>query len=503
MSALWQHQTEAIRLIDEALEAGETRIVTKIPTGGGKTRMASEFILLGRYKRVGFFVSRLDLIKQTIDAFRRDGIDRIGVIQPNYYPEPTAAIQICSEQTLARRQIPEFDLVFIDECHLQFRSILDWLDEVQAPVIGLSATPWSRGLGRHYRKFINPTSISELIDRKILCPFTVFAPPGPDLAGVRTIAGDFHEGDLSIACDKKTLIANIVSTWQLRGENRPTIIFAIDRKHAKHLEERFTEAGIACEYVDGNVPMFERQDLFERFRSGETKIISSAGTMDTGVDLPICSCIIDARPTRSVIRDVQGKGRGLRTAPGKTNLIILDHAGNTGRLGLITSIDSDVLDDGEAAVSAERKKDRAIAKINLCPECHVVLPAPKPAKCPQCGHVFFAVTQYTEPGQVRLHGGKPRQKPAVDGDQTKLVRGVPVDLRPEGPQPRPGVSPVRREIQGEAAIQLEGHSASDAAWRGAAKLRSLQGDRLCEGEAVWVNAAISTLMARLFCIPWR
>ena len=85
--------------------------------------------------------------------------------------------------------------------------------------------------------------------------------------------------------------------------------------------------------------------------------------MDTGVDLPACSCIINARPTKSVIRNVQGLGRGLRTAPGKDNLIILDHAGNTRRLGLVTDIDSDVLDDGDAIVSAERKKDRIVPKM--------------------------------------------------------------------------------------------------------------------------------------------
>ena len=107
-------------------------------------------------------------------------------------------------------------------------------------------------------------------------------------------------------------------------------------------------------------------------------------------------CIIDARPTKSVIRNVQGLGRGLRTAPGKDNLIILDHAGNTRRLGLVTDIDSDVLDDGDAIVSAERKKDRIVPKIILCPECHAVLPKPKPQKCPQCGHFFWAVTPYRE-----------------------------------------------------------------------------------------------------------
>ncbi len=260
-------------------------------------------------------------------AFRQAGIANVGVIQGLHrLTDPTAPVQICSEQTLTRRIIPQFDLIFIDECDLQFKKILAWIDDPKlqpTPVIGLSATPWSKGLGKHYHRLINPTSIKDLIEKKILCPFVVYAPPGPDLSRVRTLAGDYHEGDLSEACNTVKLVANIVETWKLRGENRQTILFGIDRKHAKHLEERFTEAGIACEYGAGNTPMFDRQDMFARFRSGETKIISSVGTMNTGVDLPICSCIIDARPTKSVIRDAQGKGRGLRTAPGKDSLIIL------------------------------------------------------------------------------------------------------------------------------------------------------------------------------------
>jgi DNA repair protein RadD len=349
---LWEHQVTSIAEIDEALAAGGTRIVLKIPTGGGKTKIASEFILMKKYinlgKRVGFWMPRLDLVEQTIRAFHQARVAHVGVIQGLHrLTDPTAPVQICSEQTLARRVIPTFDLIFIDECHLQFKKILSWIDDPKlqsTPAIGLSATPWSKGLGKHYHKLINPTSIQNLIDKKILCPFVVYAPPGPDLAGVRTLAGDYHEGDLSAACDTVKLVANIVETWRTRGENRPTILLAIDRKHAKHLEERFTEAGIACAYVDGNTPMFDRQDMFERFRSGTTKIISSINTMDTGVDLPACSCIIDARPTKSVIRNVQGLGRGLRTAPGKDNLIILDHAENTRRLGLVTDIDSDVLE---------------------------------------------------------------------------------------------------------------------------------------------------------------
>jgi DNA repair protein RadD len=50
------------------------------------------------------------------------------------------------------------------------------------------------------------------------------------------------------------------------------------------------------------------------------------------------SCIVDARPTKSEIRFVQTIGRGLRTAPGKDKLVILDHAGNHLRLGMVTDI---------------------------------------------------------------------------------------------------------------------------------------------------------------------
>jgi hypothetical protein len=50
----------------------------------------------------------------------------------------------------------------------------------------------------------------------------------------------------------------------------------------------------------------------------------------------------------------------------------------------------------EAVVSAERAKNRACPDIILCPECHAVLPKPKPPICPQCEHVFFAVTPYQE-----------------------------------------------------------------------------------------------------------
>jgi len=140
-------------------------------------------------------------------------------------------------------------------------------------------------MGLVWQALVTPVTITELIQDEFLCQFRVLAPPGPDLAGVRTTAGDFNERDLSAACDKLKLVGNIIDTWQLRANGLPTLCYGVDRKHAQHLDERFREAGITCEYIDCDTPMFEREEIFERFRKAETTVICNVATLDTGIDL--------------------------------------------------------------------------------------------------------------------------------------------------------------------------------------------------------------------------
>jgi len=171
---------------------------------------------------------------------------------------------------------------------LRSKAINDWLLDpawAKAKFIGLSATPWARGMGLVWQALVTPVTITELIQDEFLCQFRVLAPPGPDLAGVRTTAGDFNERDLSAACDKLKLVGNIIDTWQLRANGLPTLCYGVDRKHAQHLDERFREAGITCEYIDCDTPMFEREEIFERFRKAETTVICNVATLDTGIDL--------------------------------------------------------------------------------------------------------------------------------------------------------------------------------------------------------------------------
>ena len=181
-----------------------------------------------------------------------------------------------------------------------------------------------------------------------MSPFVVFAPTEPDLSDVRTVAGEYHQGELADACNTSPLVGDVIDTWLQRGEDRPTLCYGVDRAHAEHLQQRFLEAGVPAEYVDCYTPNDERERIFRRFDAGTTRIICNVGTLTTGFDRDV-RCIIDAKPTKSEILFVQTIGRGLRTATGKDKLIVFDHAGNHLWLGLVTDIHHEHLDDGKSA----------------------------------------------------------------------------------------------------------------------------------------------------------
>jgi len=361
------HQACALEALRASLRAGNKRPLLQAPTGFGKTLTAAHIIAraLERDYRVVFTVPALSLVEQTADAFRKEGIDCVGVLQGDHaLTDPSQPVQICSIQTLARREKPEAALVIVDEAHRMFESVNAWMSHpawADVPFVGLSATPWSRGLGKYYDDLIVAARAAELIEAGFLSPFVVYAPSQPDLTDVRTVAGEFYQGELADACNKSTLVGDVVATWLARGENRPTLAYGVDRAHAEHLQQRFLEAGIAAEYIDAFTDNAVRERIFRRFRAGVTKIITNCATLTTGVDLDV-RCIIDAKPTKSEILFVQTIGRGLRTAPGKDKLIVLDHAGNHLRLGMVTDIHHEHLDAGERrAASGGQRTQRTEA----------------------------------------------------------------------------------------------------------------------------------------------
>jgi superfamily II DNA or RNA helicase len=388
------HQTRAIEKLRQSFGSGKRKPVLQSPTGSGKTLLAAAVIegALAKQKRGIIAVPALSLVDQTVKALWDEGIRDIGVIQGwNAMTDWSRSVQIASVQTLQRRPIPEADIVIIDECHRWFEFYAKWMTDPKwhnVPFIGLSATPWTRGLGQYFDDLIVPTTTQDLISEGYLSPFRVFAPSHPDLTGVRTLAGDYHEGDLSGVMNDNSLVADVVDTWRRRGENRPTFCFAVDRAHAKHLQAKFAEAGVSTGYIDAYTPINERTEIKRRFHSGEIRVLCNVGCLTTGIDWDV-RCVVLARPTKSEILFVQIIGRGLRTAEGKQDCLILDHSDTHLRLGFVTDIHHESLDDGRP-----RARSRASDRVRLpkeCPRCTFLKP-PGTRLCPVCGFKAETVT---------------------------------------------------------------------------------------------------------------
>ena len=274
---LYPHQKVALDKVRKSLQDGHKRPIISMPTGAGKTLIAASMVIgaLTKRKRMGFVVPALSLIDQTIERFVENGVDLgdIGVIQADHpLRKPQAPIQICSIQTISRRGFPMVDFVVCDEVHIIFDAMNKWMDsEPNKIFIGLSASPWSIGLGDRFDDLIIPTSIDELTRDGFLSPLRAFAPTKPDLTGIKMIAGDFHEGQLAERMSGKSIVADVVTTWLDKGEGRPTLLFAVDRAHADVLQRQFAASGVPAAYVDANTEREERTRIGRALDAAKSK----------------------------------------------------------------------------------------------------------------------------------------------------------------------------------------------------------------------------------------
>lgn len=402
------HQVEAMDLLRQSIASGHKRPVMQAPTGFGKTLVASAVVdgALSKGNKILFVCPAISLVDQTVEMFWDEGIKEVGVIQANHHlTDWSRPVQVASVQTLMRRGLPDATVGIVDECHRWFDWYEKWFNDpgwASKKIIGLSATPWTRGLGKYYDDLIIASTTQQLIADGYLSNFRVFAPSHPDLSDVRTVAGDYHEGDLSTVMDQNPLVADVVETWLARAEDRPTLVFGVDRAHAQHLQEKFEAAGISTGYIDAYTPSDERAAIKKKFHDGTIRVVCNVGCLTTGIDWDV-RCICLCRPTKSEMLFVQIIGRGLRTANGKKDCLILDHSDTHLRLGFVTDIQHEILDDGKI-----RQKAKPSAPLpKECPKCAYLKPPGTGGTCPNCGFKSERVNkiQHGDGELIELDGG--------------------------------------------------------------------------------------------------
>jgi superfamily II DNA or RNA helicase len=313
--------------IDELRQHLHANPILVIPTGGGKTRTAAEFVREFPGRTL-WLAHRRELIKQAAASLEQSGL-RVGIIQAGYPSYASRPVQVASVQTLARRTPPAVDLIVIDESHhtpgRSFQQLLEHYTGI--PRIGLTATPFrldGRPLGDTFGYLVVAAHTDELVERGLLIEPRVYAPPPASLTGIRVTRGDFETGRLATVCDKPKLIGDIVQTWQRFAAGRRTVVFAVNVEHSRHIIESFVAAGVAAEHLDGSTPLAQRDAALKRLASGETLVLSNCNLVSEGWDLPALDCAILARPTASLCLHIQQVGRIMRACHGKSGACIAE-----------------------------------------------------------------------------------------------------------------------------------------------------------------------------------
>lgn len=404
------------------------KIILQAATGLGKTIIAT-WIAKEAAKRdlkILFVCDRISLIQQTSAVFSDYGLLH-GIFQadnPMYAPD--LQIQIGSIQTLARRKQLNYDFIIFDEIHSFFKAHEKILNHnPDAFFLGLSATPFTKGLGKYFDTHIEPVPMRQLINEGYLSDFEIYGPSTIDLSKVRTRAGDYRDNDLSEAADKPQLVADVVQTWKKLANDKKTIVFAVNVAHARHLEKEFKKCGVNAQEINGYMQKEGEEGankIIEDFRQNRIKVLISVEMLVKGFDVPDVECVVFATATKSAMKWIQACGRGLRMFTGKELCVIVDHGSNAERLGFPDEYEFLELDDGKHQRTKNKQQEKKEQLPKKCPSCDFLKPAGV-QKCAACGFTpKFSEDVETSKGDLEKLKRKARKDYTLADKQSFLAQ---------------------------------------------------------------------------------
>ena len=395
---LYQYQRDVIDQIRTAFREGHRAIMLYSPCGGGKTEMAISFLDATEKNNNGaaMVLDRVVLVEQTSKRMDKYGINH-GILQSGSWRyKPHEKIQICSAQTLeARGSFPNIKLLIVDEAHCQRKETIEFIkNNPSVRVIGLSGSPFTKGLGAIYSKVVSSITIEKLVEQSYLCPLRVYIAKEIDMTGAKKVAGEWSQKESTERGIKIT--GDIVSEWvkkthEIFGEPRKTVVFCAGVAHGEDLSRQFMEAGYNFVNISYKDNAEYKSNVIEDFAKPDSGIdgVIATDVLTKGFDNNLIDIMISARPfTKSFNSHVQQLGRGMRMYEGKKFGVLLDHSGNFLRFQdqweELYANGVSVLDDGAEKPQKEpTKNEKEAAK---CPKCGAIWP-PHSDICSHCGMV--------------------------------------------------------------------------------------------------------------------
>lgn len=223
-----------------------------------------------------------------------------------------------------------FDAPTYDDVIEMERALQDW--DTKAPkdrlLIGVTATPNRTdaiGLSCVFSTIAYSYALKQAITDGWLVPIVPWViETSQSLDAVRSSHGDLNQKDLAEAVNTPWRNKLAVDSWKLHAADLSTIAFTVDVQHAHDLAAAFHACGVEARAVSGETDKEERRQILRDFAAGKLQVVTNCMVLTEGTDLPIASCILHAKPTKSASLYEQMTGRGLRIHPGKTRCVVID-----------------------------------------------------------------------------------------------------------------------------------------------------------------------------------
>ncbi len=346
-------------LESERVVHGQTRNLVVAATGTGKTVVAAfDFKRFyernQRQPRLLFAARKREILEQALGTFRAVlRIPDFGQLLVGPHTATRFDHLFCSVEMLGTRKLWEqvgngfYDFIVIDEVHHGPAASYRALFERFSPriLLGLTATP-ERMDGASVAadfggRFAAEIRLPEALEEKLLCPFQYFGVADPvslasdrfwrngkyDIAELDAVYTGAHFMALQRVDVVESSLRRLEPVLgQVRG-----IGFCVSVRHAEFMSARFNERGIVSAVLVGETDVDERTRVLGNLRSGAIRFVFTRDVLNEGLDIPEINTVLFLRPTESLTVFLQQLGRGLRHAPGKDCLTVLDFVGQAHR----------------------------------------------------------------------------------------------------------------------------------------------------------------------------
>ncbi len=331
--------------------------VVVIPTGGGKSLIIADIVSRLDGATIIFQPSK-ELLEQNYAKYISYG-NYASIFSASKNQKKISKVTYATIGSVIKHShlFRDFKYCIIDECHLvnpnSETMYQKFFNETGLNNLGFTATPirlksysgfkgnysqlnmLNRQIPKSYHNFCYVTQVSDLAADGYFSPiiYRVNKMFRKDALKPNSTGAEFSDSSM-----KRAMNLSDVNGLTVRFINQTSqkhiLVFMKTIDDAKVVVEK-----TGCSIVTSETKAKDREDILNRFKSGEIKCVVNVGVLTTGFDFPELDTIVLSRPTLSLALYYQMIGRGVRPHASKEACVVLDIVNNYERFGRVEDLE--------------------------------------------------------------------------------------------------------------------------------------------------------------------